>query len=292
MKINVYLYTLVYMAVITLLGPLNINITVADIIDCKEYKKVKECLSTREYITTYNYLKKHKEFFLKKKDIYFVANKVSMGCSKAAERFIKINDLLIAAKLGTKEAIEVAIKFALSDDIKTKTFIIVFKNAYLQTLLDLDLMSAINVALSLSLEFNGDHKELCKDYKKLTKFCVSTDGLDLSRPVCAKVAAKMTLLGEKFHKGVSKKFIEIYKFLISKKGPAKSSREAITIAQEIISNGPIACDNFIEAYKFAMKESGLNLDKNNAFTLAMKMAKRSFIHRKQNTQSLKCQRDD
>lgn len=246
-------------------------------VDAKPKKNFHECLSTREFITTLNFLRKHTEFAIKEKDAVYVADQVSQGCTGAAKRFIQVTNLLTKAKLATKQAIETALKFALASPAETKTFIIIFKEAFLKKYLDLDLMTSVNLAVSLSIDSKGDAKKYKKDFQRLVEFCISTENLDLPKPRCAQMSSRITKLGKDYKKGSSEPFIELYRFLISTDdGPSLPTFDALKVAEEVIGHGPAARKNFRQAYKYATSESGLDFDKSRAIKFARKMASRSI----------------
>lgn len=59
--------------------------------------KAKECLAYREYVTTLRYLRAKKDFAFKENDARKLADEVSLGCTNAGKRFIKIVDILTKA---------------------------------------------------------------------------------------------------------------------------------------------------------------------------------------------------
>ena len=74
-------------------------------------KKISNCLSAREYITTVNYFRTNKDFGLSEKEIQKTADKVSMGCSGASQRFIKIVKVLTKMGIDTRSSIENGFSF-------------------------------------------------------------------------------------------------------------------------------------------------------------------------------------
>ena len=241
---------------------------------------LEECSSTKEYMTTYNFLKGHTEFKIAPMEQTRIADIISQNCSGASLRFIKVTNLLIKAGLDTSNSMNSALKFIATDDQTTETFINIFREAFLAKGLDLDLLTAHKLAISLSSEFNGQPKNAQEDFSALVKFCVSEDGVNLPRPTCAQFAARITKLGERFANPVAKPFINLVYFLSDKKnGPHRPMFKAMKLAENIISNGPMAYENFSQAYKFASAKKGLDLPDDQALSFASNMAARTIANK-------------
>lgn len=237
---------------------------------------VKGCLSSREYITAVNFLRKSKEFKLDEKQIRSIADQVSMGCSEASKRFIMITNLLVKSSLDSKSALEIAIKFASKTEEEVRTFIYIFKRSYLKNFLDLDIRTSVNVAMTLSDKFDGDQKNSQETFNEILRLCRSRNGLDMPNKKCAELAANVAKKGEKFKESVGKKFVHLFEYLIQTSGPNLPSFEAVKIAEELIAYGPMAYKNFYHGYKFALSKKGLNLSRNQSIEFGKKMAKRSL----------------
>ena len=243
----------------------------------KEVDLPKQCKSTREFVTAYEFLKENKEFSLQPQDIMTIADKVSNGCTGAANRLITVTNLLIKAQLDSKSALSYGQKFAAGTDVEMKTFKTVFIQSYFGDYLDLPLFDALKMANSLSLEFEGDKEKVQKDFERLVKYCVSEKELDLPRPQCARIAASVTRQGQNFKEGVSKSFIALVEFITTdRRGPKRSTVEALNLAEKMVAFGPEAEKNFVTAYRYASSKSGLNLDIVKSLEFAEKMASRSL----------------
>ncbi len=246
-------------------------------IDKKNPSYLQECSSTKEYMTTYNFLKTHSEFKINPNEQRRISDIVSKNCSGASLRFIKITNLLTKAQLDTKNAMETAIKFIALEEQVTETFILIFKEAFLAERLDLDILTAQKMALSLSLEFDGSVKNAQTDFSSLVKFCVEEENLNLPKPICAQFAARITKLGANFKNPIGKSFIELVSFLTNNKsGPNRSTFEAMKLAESVVANGPMASENFSQAYKFAISKKGLELSDAQAIDFANEMASRTI----------------
>lgn len=234
------------------------------------------CTSTREFVTTLEYLRAHKEFELPEKEARSIADRVSLGCTGAALRFVRVANLLTRSGLSSKNALEVALEFARKDSAQTETFIEVFRRAFLAEYLDMDMQSSVRIARSLSSEFRGDSESARRDFIEIVRFCVEAEGLDLPRPECGKIAARVAKLGEGQSAGVARGFIRIYDFVRSARGPGRPSFEALRVAEEVMATGESADANFIQAYEYAVSQNGLGLVDLEAVTFAKRMANRSI----------------
>ena len=93
---------------------------------------------------------------------------------------------------------------------------------------------------------------------------------------CSKLAAEITQNGIHFKTPIAPKFKKLATFLQSRKdGPKLPITQSISIAKELILEGPMATENFIQAFKFATSKKGLKLSYKMAIDFAQKMAKRS-----------------
>ena len=235
----------------------------------------KFCQSTKEYITVFRYLEVQKTFTLKKEEMMKIADVVSKGCNGAAKRFIETNDLLMKAGVETSDALKLAMKFADKSDQTTDTFATIFKETFLKEYLDLDLRTAIDFSMKLSLEAEGDAVLIKNDFQKIVKFCLDNKGLDLSGPKCSDLASKVAASGTKYKLEMSPTFFEHYSFLTDKDGADLATYKALEISVKLIDAGPLSANNFKDAYKFAISKTGLDLGKSQAIGYAEQMALRS-----------------
>ena len=110
------------------------------------------CKISREYITTHKYLsEKLKDYGLESQQIDLIANKVSVGCTGAASRFIRSLKFLSQVEVGTREAIQISTELSNKTDQHTEVFLKVFKRSYFKSSLDLDLSTSLSFAKALSL---------------------------------------------------------------------------------------------------------------------------------------------
>ncbi len=230
------------------------------------------CTTTKEYVTTLEYLRAQPDFKIPEEQARILANQVSSGCTGAASRFIRISEVLSRSGVGGKDSVAIGKEFASRTDSQTDAFVSVYRRAFLAEYLDLDLKSSLSLARSLSSEFEGDATEVRTDFEKLVDFCISTKNLDLARPDCATFAARLAREGQAFGGGVSAGYIRLYEFLTSESGPRLTTRDALDLAKQIIKTGPTGIDNFMQAYRYAVSPKGLTLGERDALVFAKNLA--------------------
>lgn len=239
-------------------------------------ESTESCLSTREYVTTYNYLSHKKEFEIRPDQLAKVANEVSLNCTGAANSFIQIVDILTKAEVTTSDAIRTGIKFSKMKPEVVDAFRKIFKMSFKKNQLNLDLTTSLELSLNLSLHFKGVQKHALKDFSKMVRFCISESNLDLPRPQCARFASDVALLGQNFEAEIATSFLNSYKFLTTAKGPNLSTYKALDISKRVSAFGPFSSDNFIQGYNFGISKKGLNLGEVKAMKFAVNMAERSI----------------
>ena len=235
------------------------------------------CESTKEYVTTVQFLRDKKDYGLSNSSILKIADEISLGCNGASQRFIKVTTLLTKVGIDTKSSLETAKKFTTKGDSFVDAFITIFKQTYSSSEFDLDALNAMKISTKLSVEFDGTVEHAVSDFNELANFCKNRKEMDLPLPKCAQMATRVTRLGQKFDKTIAGPFIKLVRFLEeSKKGPEQPKSQVIKIAEKVISNGPIASENFINAYKYAVKKDGLGISDKDAIAFGIKMSKRSY----------------
>jgi hypothetical protein len=214
---------------------------------------------------------------IKETDAIKIADAVSSGCSGASQRFFKVARILMKVGIDSKNALKNAVKFAKSDDGRTDAFVELFRQTYNPDYLDLDALNSLRISLRLSVDFDGTIEHSLADFKELVEYCKDKNKLDLPIPQCAKMAAKVTKLGQDYEEQIAGPFIKLVTFISDlRKGPQTDKNSAIKIATDVIANGPIASENFIDAYRYAVSKKGLKMTEVQAINFAKKMAKRSF----------------
>ena len=233
------------------------------------------CSSTREFVTTHEFLRIKKEFQLSDQEARSISERVAAGCSGAGGRFIKTTDLLTRSGLGSRDAALIGIQFALKSEEEAEAFESVFKRAFLAEYLDLDLFTSVKIAKQLSIELKNSTQNSRKDFEALTDFCTSGKSLDLPKPLCATFAQRIAVLGNRFNGNIAKPFTELFYFLKSSKGPGLITGEALDLSEQIISSGPMASENFITAYRYGVSKAGLRLSTKDSIALAHGLARKT-----------------
>ncbi len=252
------------------------------------------CRPTLEYQTTLNYLRESKLIKSSEAEARQIATQVASGCQGGAERFINVVELLSSAKIPANAVAQQAIAIANTTTAKAESFVTVFRYSFLSSHLDLDALSALRLAQSLSTDFKGDAKRASVDFSRLLDFCLGN--LKLAKPACGEFASKVAQFGEKLaelplenrqeswlqdiigvfadDEGlVSKPYVEFFAFLTEQdKGPKLSTHDAHRLALQTLAHNPLAGKEFAEAFRFALEKDGLNMDRNEATKFAADLA--------------------
>ena len=231
------------------------------------------CLTTREFVTALEFLRGDEDFRLKEPEGRELAFKISEGCTGAAKRFIRVVKTLIKAEANRKNATEIGLKFSSGTDAETDAFVSAFRRAIAEDSLDLDFESSLKIGLSLSKEFSGDLEKVRKDFEKIVDYCADSAALALPRSQCGTYAASIAKNGEAWKEGVADSFIKTFQYLRSETGPALVTKDALKIAELLVTQGPGAPENFTQAYQYGTSSTGLALPRNEAIQFAKKMAK-------------------
>ncbi len=233
----------------------------------------KSCLSSKEFITTHQFLKQ-KKFSLSEKQILEISQDVSQGCNGSAISFIKVFDLLSKVGVPSHKSLKVAKNFINAPNYSSKAFTEIFKKSYLAGQLDQNVDFSLDLALSLTKDTEAEYENILYDFNKLLGFCLSSKHLDLPRTQCAQMIKEVSLNGHHINQKVSNAFIGVFKFLTqSKKGPQLSTYKAFYLAKELSAYGNDVEANIIHAYRYAQSEKGLKLSPPQALDFAMNLAK-------------------
>src|SRR5690606_17686225 len=80
------------------------------------------CQSSREYVTTLEYLRAQKSLGLDETKMREIALHVSAGCTGAAKRFTKAYEILVKAEASATTSLEIAKELAQKPEIYAQTF--------------------------------------------------------------------------------------------------------------------------------------------------------------------------
>jgi len=238
------------------------------------------CSSAKEFITTFEYLKSHKDLGLSSQEMFNVATAVAKGCTGAAARFVKIFEVLTKSDAGTRDAMKLAITLSAKSQAYCDTFVAVFSRSYLSDYLDLDYMTSLKLANALATDYRGDPRIAAKDFEALVNFCVNDKEVGLAKPECGLIAGRIVKHAENFNALIADEYIKVYHFLTSDAGPSAPIVTALKIAENVVSQGPEAGDNFITAYNYGIDRSGLDFTAGQSITFAEDIAKNTFINLK------------
>lgn len=231
-------------------------------------QKKEVCLSTREFITTLNYLREQKDFSLPETAMRNLSEKIASGCTGASRRFIDVTNLLVKSGYPTAKTIQLAEKFALASDGEAKVFQNIFRSAFVKEILDLSLPDALDIALSLSLDFTGEASMAEEEFEKVIKFCTAERNLGLPLLSCGKLATRIVRAGADQNFKVGEEFVNLFRYLGEKSFVTK---DALSISEKVVNHGLLAAENFKRAYEFALEKEGLGLPQKDATTFALKM---------------------
>jgi hypothetical protein len=231
------------------------------------------CQTTREFITALEFLRSDNDFKPPEAEARDLALKVAEGCSGSARRFIRVAKALSSAGSTRKDATRIALKFSTGSDAETDAFSSVFRKSIAEDSLDLDLDSALKIALSLSKGFPGNLAKVREDFEKLVDYCSNGTNLGLPRAQCGSFASRIVSASEKWEDGVALPFIKSFEYLKSEEGPALVMLDALRLAEDLSKQGPIVHENFTQAYQFAMSSTGLGYTREEAIKFARKMSK-------------------
>lgn len=231
------------------------------------------CTSAREFVVTLEYLRSVKEFALPEAEARRLAEAVAAGCTHAGRRFVLVAQTLLKAGMKGPEALKLASELALRTEGEARAFVGIFRMAFLEDGLDLDMPSSVRMARELSLEFKGEASWAHEDFRRIVEFCVKGRGLDLPRPVCGQLAARIAKKAEVVNGGIANDFMKAFQFSVDPKiGPGMTTAQALATAEEVALSGPDAVENLIAAYRYAIREKGLGLPVDDAFKFAKRMA--------------------
>lgn len=231
-----------------------------------------DCESSKELITAYTFLSDSKDINLKSAEATTIAAQVAKGCSGAAKRFIGTFLLLSKAKMAADSSIKVATEVAIGTDEAAAAFQQIFRLSFVHNGLDLDALTALKLAKSLSTEYAGNPTLAKDDFKEVVAYCLAPDGLAMPRPQCAIVAARVAKLGEKSTSGVGSDYVEMIKQLTEKTGANLAVADARQLTEALLGVSPHAAKNFNRLFRFATSEDGPNLTRQDAVNLAKSVA--------------------
>lgn len=230
------------------------------------------CNSHREFVTTLEYMRKQDFYELGEQHSREIATQVAKGCNGSARRYVQVYELLKKVEAGARTTLSTATQLSQKTDKHVRTFMDVFKNAYGEAALDLDMNNSLKIAKALSVDYKGDPEKAKEDYDQLVRFCLSQKKIGGAIPLCAELATNIAKSGELFQHPVAEPFIETFEYLRSLKDLNLQVSKVIEIAQKVVRIHPEAARNYIASLKYSLSKDGLGLAVHPSLGFAMQMA--------------------
>lgn len=239
-------------------------------------QKKKSCDSTGEYIKALAFMRDNKDFVVTENAARQIADKISKGCTGAADRFAKILTMLKRIGISDRKALEMAFEFAKLPDYVQTNFTEIFTKSFLTEFFDYDFTTALALAFELSKDYKGDPVQVRNDFIELVRFCKDGQKLDLPTQHCAEYTIKLARLSQYYENGIRAPFYKLYGALREKEEFSLDIKTSLDLTYNVLKGGPKAIDNFFSAYEYASKKEGLGFAQDKAMQFALKMAKRSY----------------
>lgn len=233
------------------------------------------CEATKEFITTFEYLKKREDLSGMADNAARTAMTVAKGCNGSALRFINTVEILDKTELTKRDVLKTSTELAQLKDESVKSFITIFKYAYSQDSLDMSLQNAMKLARSLAIDTHASPLVTEKDFQKLVEFCLNKEGIDQTKAFCSKYVQDIVSQTDLFNVSIADSFIEFYKLSVSKEGLNLLPKDAIRFSSQLIKIHPRAFENFLSAYAYAGSQEGLAYKKQDALRFALALGQRS-----------------
>ncbi len=242
-----------------------------------EKQKKNSCESTTEYIKALEFMRGNKELMVTEDVARKIADKVSEGCTGAADRFAKVLMMLKRSGLSDRKAMEMAFEFSRLPDYVQTNFTEIFTKSFIQEFFDYEYTTALSLAFELSKDYRGDPVQVRNDFLELVRFCKDGKNLDLPMSLCAQYTIKLARLSQYYENGIRQPFYRLYNTFREKEEFALDVKTSLDLAYNVLKGGPKAIDNFFSAYEYATKKDGLGFPQDKAMKFAVKMANRSFV---------------
>lgn len=229
------------------------------------------CESTKEFISSVEYLRTQKFLTLPDNEILKTALLVSENCNGAAYRFQRILSTLVASGVDHEHARHFAVTYSREDNESVEAFISLFQGLVLEKKFNLPFYQAFETAKFFAESAKGNKAELKKDFLGFLGFCFEdVNGILLSLEQCRSLSFSYLKLHAEYPKGVFPEFKILYNFLRNEKETGLSISNALAITQTILRHGPGAQKNFIDSYRYGLNK--LNMKPAQSLSLAYKLA--------------------
>lgn len=229
------------------------------------------CESTKEFVSTLEYLRKQKNFSLPESEIFKTALKVSENCNGASLRFQKMLDVLVSTGVDHSHALKFSVQYSQEDTASVEAFLSLFQGLVLEKKFNLPYYDAYQTAKYFAESAKGNKTELKKDFLGFLSFCFEDpNGTMLSLDQCRNLSIKYLELHKHYPNGVFKEFKSLFTFLRDQKHTGLPIAQALTLTHEVLLNGPGSQKNFMDSYNYGLQK--LNLSAEQALSLSMKLA--------------------
>ena len=240
-----------------------------------EEQKKQSCESTGEYVKALTFMRSNQELVVTETAARQIADRISKGCTGAADRFAKTLTLLKKIGVSDRRSLEMAFEFSRLPDYVQTNFNEIFTQSFLSEFLDHDFTTALALAYELSKDYKGDPHQVRKDFVDLVRFCKDGQQLDLPTQLCTEYTIKLARLSQYYDSGVREPFYKVYGSLRNNEEHSLDVKTSLETAYLILRGGPKAIDNFFSAFDYASKKEGLAYAQDRALQFALRMARRS-----------------
>ncbi len=231
------------------------------------------CESAKEFITTFEFLRDHLDLAGSGDNAVKLASQVSAGCTGAAKRFIQTAKFMKKVDLPLTEILSTSVEFAQKEDSHADAFNQIFKRAYAEDGFDLDMVTSLQLAKKISVEYPGNVQRALKDFETVSEFCLKKTEVTVSRQACAELAKNISLNGKEKAPMASEVFIEAYRYIKTTIG--LTAHDALKISQDLVKIHPLAFSNFKLSYEYAISDKGLKSNKEQSVLFGKKMAEQT-----------------
>lgn len=231
----------------------------------------KNCSSSQEFTSTYEYLLQQKHFTLPTTEILKAALKVSENCTGASKKFQKMLNTLVQTGVDHNRALLFAIEYSAETEQSVDVFLSLFEGLVLEKKFNLPFYQAFETAEAFATKSKVNKAVMKKDFLGFLGFCFDDpDGAQLPLETCRQLALQYIDLQSLYPDGVFAKFKKMFVFLRTQKSTGLPIVEALKLTQQILKHGPKSDQNFIDSYNYGLEK--LNMKPAQALTLAMKIA--------------------
>lgn len=233
--------------------------------------KAASCESTKEFISSLEYLRRQKNFTLPESENFKAALAVSKNCTGASARFQKMLNTLVSTGVDHDHALKFSIQYSQEDNESVEAFLSLYEGLVLEKKFNLPFYQAFETAKFFAESTKGNKAELKKDFIGFLSFCFEDlDGTLLSLDQCRKLSFQYLNLHKYYPQGVFKDFKNLFVFLRDKRETGLPISTALSITHEVLLNGPGAQKNFIDSYQYGLNQ--LSLKPSQALALSLKLA--------------------